>query len=97
MLCRAPAHARAPSRSPPRVAAQDVSLEMLEQMPPYEELKDFEAKLKDEGKLTFQYIFQEPTGFYMIKCFLIADYAGDKALFIKDVEAYKTMRFESAR
>lgn len=29
--------------------------------------------------------------------FLIADYAVDKAIFIKDVEAYKSMRFESAR
>jgi hypothetical protein len=33
----------------------------------------------------------------MMKCFLVADYAVDKAIFIKDVEAYKRMRFESAR
>lgn len=38
-----------------------------------------------------------PTGEYLIKCFLTADYAVDKALFIKDVEAYRSMRFESAR
>ena len=33
----------------------------------------------------------------LAQCFLIADYAVDKAIFIKDVEAYKSMRFESAR
>ena len=29
--------------------------------------------------------------------FLISDYAGDKAMFIKDEESYRHMRFESAR
>ena len=33
----------------------------------------------------------------MIKCFLLADYAVDKAIFSKDVEQYRTIRFESAR
>jgi len=74
-----------------------VSLEMLEQLPPYDDLRGLEEKLRFEGKLTFDSIFNEPTGYYMIKCFLVADYAVDKAIFIKDVEAYKSMRFESAR
>src|SRR3954470_6816892 len=70
---------------------------MLEQLPPYEELRGLEDKLRFENKLSFDSIFNEPTGYYMIKCFLIADYAVDKAIFIKDVDAYKSMRFESAR
>jgi serine/threonine protein kinase len=32
-----------------------------------------------------------------MKCFLVADYAVNKAIFIKDVEAYRLMRFDSAR
>lgn len=79
------------------VEEKDVSLEMLEQLPPYEELKDLEEDLRRQKLLNFQTIFSEPTGFYMIKCFLIADYAVDKAIFIKDIEAYRSMRFESAR
>ena len=122
------------------VEQKDVSLEMLEQLPPYAECRDIEERLRMENKLTFEAIFNEATGFYMIKsahallcthcaalhstllhllvqcvamprvlirfpvllpgvcrCFLIADYAVDKAIFIKDVEAYKSMRFESAR
>jgi len=79
------------------VEEKDVSLEMLEQLPPYDDLRGLEEKLRFEGKLTFDSIFNEPTGYYMIKCFLVADYAVDKAIFIKDVEAYKSMRFESAR
>jgi len=79
------------------VEEKDVSLEMLKQLPPYEELKELEEKLRVDNKINFKTIFQEPTGYYMIKCFLIADYAVDKAIFIKDVEAYRSMRFESAR
>lgn len=79
------------------VEEKDVSLEMLKQLPPYEELKDLEDKLRAEGKLSFDTIFNEPTGYYSMKCFLVADYAVDKAIFIKDVDAYKSMRFESAR
>lgn len=79
------------------VEEKDISLEMYEKLPPYEDLEALEAKLKAEGALTLDRIFQQPTGYYMIKCFLLADYAVDKAIFIKDVEAYKTMRFESAR
>lgn len=79
------------------VEEKDVSLEMWENLPPYSDLPDLENRLIAEGSINFNTIFHEPTGFYMIKCFLIADYAGDKALFVKDVESYKSMRFESAR
>jgi hypothetical protein len=51
------------------VCAQ-VSLEMLEQLPPYEELKGLEDGLRFENKLAFDSIFNEPTGYYMIKWFV---------------------------
>jgi len=79
------------------IEEKDVSLEMLEQLPRYEDVLDLEQALKAEGKLDFDTIFHEDTGFYMFRCFLVADYAGDKALFTKDVETYQMMRFESAR
>eukprot|EP01006_Ploeotia_vitrea_P047889 TRINITY_DN67174_c5_g3_i1.p1 TRINITY_DN67174_c5_g3~~TRINITY_DN67174_c5_g3_i1.p1 ORF type:complete len:650 (+),score=379.44 TRINITY_DN67174_c5_g3_i1:134-2083(+) len=79
------------------VEEKDVSLQMLEQLPPYEECAELEQKLKDEGLINFETVFHEPTGYYMIRCFLVSDYAGDKAIFIKDVETYKSIRFESAR
>ena len=79
------------------VEEKAVCLDMLRQLPAYEELKDYEERLRQEGKLSFPVIFEEPTGYYMIKCFLVADYAVDKALFVKDVENYRKMRFETAR
>jgi len=79
------------------VEEKDVNTEMYDTLPPYEELADLEANLKAEQALTFDRIFHEPTGYFFIKCFLVADYAVDKAVFIKDVEAYRMMRFESAR
>lgn len=79
------------------VGERDVSLEMLDQLPPYEELKSIEDQLRTDGCLNFKQIFNEPTGYYCIKCFLVADYAVDKAIFVKDVQAFQKMRFESAR
>lgn len=79
------------------VEEKDVSLDMYLQLPPFEQLGELEARLRRDGALTFSKIFHEPTGFYNIKNFLISDYAVDKAIFIKDVEAYRSMRFESAR
>eukprot|EP00808_Paulinella_micropora_P018521 g36395.t1 len=74
-----------------------VSLEMMQKLPPFEECKHIEEKLKSSGELDFDTVFHEPLGYYMIKCFLLADYAVDKAVFIKDCERYRTMRFPSAR
>ena len=50
------------------VEQKDVSLEMLEQLPPYSDCRDIEERLRVEHKLTFEAIFNEATGFYMIKC-----------------------------
>jgi len=79
------------------VEEKGVSLEMLNQLPPYEELRELEAQLLASGHITFDRVFHEPCGFYSIKTFLISDYAVERAIFIKDVEAYRSMRFESAR
>ena len=65
--------------------------------PPYEELKELEEDLRRKNALTFDTIFREPTGYYLIKCFLVADYSVDKAVFIHDVDVYKTMRDPQAR
>jgi hypothetical protein len=35
---------------------------MLEQLPPYDELRGLEEKLRFENKLSFDAIFNEPTG-----------------------------------
>ena len=79
------------------VEERDVSLEMLEQLPPYEQCAELERRMEADGLLTFDAIFHSATGYYMFSCFLISDYAVDKAVFLKDVEAYRAMRFESAR
>eukprot|EP00457_Paulinella_chromatophora_P002456 gb/GEZN01002461.1/.p1 GENE.gb/GEZN01002461.1/~~gb/GEZN01002461.1/.p1 ORF type:complete len:645 (-),score=124.53 gb/GEZN01002461.1/:421-2355(-) len=79
------------------VEEKNVSMEMMQKLPPYEECKDIEERLKQNRELDFDTVFHEPLGYYMIKCFLLADYAVDKAVFIKDCERYRTMRFPSAR
>lgn len=79
------------------VERKDVSMDMYHQLPPYEELGELESQLVEENAITFDKIFHEPCGYYNIKNFLIADYSVDRAIFIKDVEKYRNMRFESAR
>ena len=79
------------------VEEKDVSLEMFEQLPSYEQCADLEQRLAADGLLTFEAIFGCATGYYCFSCFLTADYCADKATFLKDVEAYRGMRFESAR
>jgi serine/threonine protein kinase len=81
------------------VDEKEASLEMLDSLPSYEDpgTQAIEERLLQEGKLSFDAIFHEPTGFYFIRLFLQADYAGDKAMFIKDIESFRKLRFQSAR
>lgn len=79
------------------IEERDVCLDIQQQLPEYEEQQYLEQSLIQQGSITFDKIFHEPCGYYNIKNFLIADYAVDRAIFIKDVEAYRAMRFESAR
>lgn len=73
------------------------NLTLLDSLPPYEHLLDLESQLRSQGKLAFDVVFSEATGYYLLKCFLIADYSVDKAVFVKDVELYSAMRDHSAR
>eukprot|EP00466_Bigelowiella_natans_P004926 jgi/Bigna1/143290/aug1.77_g17998 len=75
----------------------EVSTEMWDNSPAYEDCKDLEAHLYKKKFLDFKTIFHKSTGFYMIKCFLIANYAVDKAIFMRDVEKFRKIRFPSAR
>lgn len=79
------------------VGAPTISTELFDKLAPYADLRELELRLEGESALTFERIFNSATGFYLLKCFLLADYAVDKAIFIKDVRAYKKMRFLSAR
>ena len=80
------------------VEEKDVSLEMLEQLPPYSECAELERRLAADGLPVVRvHLPLAPPATTMFSCFLIADYAVDKAIFLKDVEAYRHMRFESAR
>ncbi|GAB5358720.1 hypothetical protein AAMO2058_000482900 [Amorphochlora amoebiformis] len=74
-----------------------VFTEMWDKSPDFKMCLGLEEKLREEGKLTFHTVFHKATGFYMIKCFLIANYAVDKAIFMRDVEKYRKIRFHSAR
>ncbi len=53
---------------------------VLRRLPPYESLRSFELALRGRGEIDFSRVFREPLGFYLIKCFLIADYGADKVL-----------------
>lgn len=74
-----------------------IMTEMWNKAPKYEDLKELEAKLTEQKHLDFNTVFHKPTGFYMIKCFLIANYAVDQAVFMSDVEKFRKIRFPSAR
>lgn len=73
------------------------NLDLLRRMPSFNSLKDYVDRLKEAGELSFSKVFHEPIGYYNLKCFLVADYSVDKAVFISDVELYKKMRDPSAR
>lgn len=79
------------------VEEQGNSLDMLNSLPQYEDLHYLEQRLLVENAITFDHIFHEPCGYYNIRNFLIADGSSDRAVFLYDVEAYRNMRFESAR
>lgn len=79
------------------VEEKEISTEMLDTLPPYEELRSIEETLESEGRLRLTRIFNEPTGAYLIRCFMNEGYSVDKAWFVKDVQYYRKMRFLSAR
>mmetsp|Transcript_18572 Transcript_18572/g.33269 ORF Transcript_18572/g.33269 Transcript_18572/m.33269 type:complete len:617 (-) Transcript_18572:263-2113(-) len=70
---------------------------MWDDAPRFEDCKGLEQHLSETGDINFKTIFHKATGFYMMKCFLIANYAVDKAVFMSDVEKFRKVRFPSAR
>ena len=62
-----------------------------------ESTAELEQQLQDEGSLTFETVFHEPVGYHLMKSFLQTEHSVDKAVFIADVEVYKTLQDPRAR
>jgi len=59
---------------------------------------ELEQKLSSEKQLTFENIFfKEPVGYHLMKYFLINEHSVDKAVFLADVEVFKTLQDPGAR
>ena len=56
-----------------------------------------EQQLADAGALTFENVFREPVGYHLMKSFLRTEHSVDKAVFIADVNIYKTLQDPRAR
>jgi hypothetical protein len=56
-----------------------------------------QTKLKASEDITFQRVFVEPTGYYLLKCFLISEYSVDKIVFLNDLNVYRKMTNETGR
>eukprot|EP00484_Ammonia_sp_Unknown_P018451 CAMPEP_0197040342 /NCGR_PEP_ID=MMETSP1384-20130603/17069_1 /TAXON_ID=29189 /ORGANISM="Ammonia sp." /LENGTH=646 /DNA_ID=CAMNT_0042471083 /DNA_START=151 /DNA_END=2091 /DNA_ORIENTATION=+ len=61
------------------------------------QLQELEQQLQGKGLLTFETIFHEPVGYHLMKSFLQTEHSVDKAVFIADVEVYKTLQDPRAR
>ena len=79
------------------VEEREVCLDIIANPPQQEELEIVEARLLKQNQLSFDHVFNQDMGYYLIKCFLTADYAADKAIFLEDVKQFRQMRYESAR
>eukprot|EP01083_Nonionella_stella_P084932 235215_1 len=73
------------------------NLELLKKLPKYTELSELERNLKEQDLLTFNTIFHEPVGTYLIQTFLVTEHSVDKAIFVNDVELFKKLNDPSAR
>jgi len=75
------------------------STEILDSMLPYSDprVNAVEERLGEAGALNFDTIFSESNGYYLFSEFLREGYGVDKAMFLKDVGAYKKMTSEPAR
>eukprot|EP01084_Bolivina_argentea_P064387 117433_1 len=56
-----------------------------------------EAQLQENGFMTFEHVFHEPVGYHLMKSFLQTEHSVDKAVFIADVEVYKSLEDPRAR
>jgi len=63
-----------------------------------DDTSELEQKLSGEKQLTFENIFfKEPVGYHLMKSFLINEHSVDKAVFLSDVEVFKTLQDPRAR
>ena len=68
------------------------NLNLLSALPSYSE-----SSIPSPNEVTFDKIFHEPLGYYLIKSFLVLNCSDDKAVFVSDVELYKSLTDPSAR
>merc|ERR1719361_1776215 len=69
------------------------NLNMLSTLPSYAECSHYEQTLQ----IKFDEIFPEPLGYHLIKSFLVLQHSDDKAVFVTDVQPYKSLTDYSAR
>ena len=62
-----------------------------------ESTQELETQLQEQGSLTFESVFHEPVGYHLMKSFLQTEHSVDKAVFIADVEVYKSLQDPRAR
>ena len=62
-----------------------------------ESTQELEKQLLDEGQLNFEAVFHEPVGYHLMKSFLQTEHSVDKAVFLSDVEVYKSLQDPRAR
>merc|ERR1719410_1920992 len=56
-----------------------------------EEIRECEADLIKQNVIKFDIVFNEPIGYHFIKSYLETQHSVDKAIFIRDVQTFKTM------
>ena len=80
-----------------KAASTDILLSLI----PFDDpkVKAIEDRLRASGALTFDTVFSEPTGFYLLAQYLQRELPqhSDKAMFLSDIQLYSHMRFENAR
>eukprot|EP01084_Bolivina_argentea_P255072 428931_1 len=62
-----------------------------------DEMEELESKLCDEHKLTFDVLFNEILGHYFIAQYLKSQHSIDKAVFIQDVNIFKSIKDDNMR
>merc|ERR1719242_734653 len=72
-------------------------VQLLNILPPYEQLEQFERRLAERGKLTFDRIFKEPLGNYILRQYLMKFGCVAQAVFLEDATTYQTLTSENAR
>merc|ERR1719242_498146 len=73
------------------------NLNILSTLPSYADCAEYEQSLSTSNAITFDEIFHEPLGYHLIKSFLVFHHSDDKAVFVTDVELYKSLTDSSAR